>query len=229
MMDRRLTNDGSYTLYSESYRQTYHSIYGSKTESMHVFLQGAGVLERFRRNSDTRILEVGFGTGLNFFLTADAARAYGVRLDYWAYEKQLLEAGILGSLEFETLLDDPDLVRRFLAWRTRLPESVPDGLIRCKLSDTLSLHLILGDATRSPLPEHPVHAVYLDAFSPDENPELWSFSFLKKLFESLNPNGRLATYSARSVVRKNLTNAGFTTEKRPGPPGKREMLVATKT
>ena len=78
------------------------------------------------------------------------------------------------------------------------------------------------------LPDVRHDAVYLDAFSPDVNPELWTSAFLARLYTVTKPGGRLATYSAKGQVRRDLEAVGFAVEKRPGPPGKREMLVAVK-
>lgn len=228
MITRQLTNDGSYTLFSDTYNQTYHSIHGSKTEAEYVFLKNAGVQRRLRQKKDTHILEIGFGTGLNFLLTADLATKHGVRLSYWAYEKYLLQGDTIASLAFETLLEHAALLEQLILWRSAQPAYPPNGLLCCVFNDSLALHLILGDATESQLPDDVIHAIYLDAFSPDKNPELWTAPFFQKLYTCLDTGGKLATYSAKSQVRKNLITAGFEATKVPGPPGKREILVAQK-
>lgn len=229
MISRRLTKDGSFTLYSEQYKQTFHSINGSKTESNHVFLDASGVKDLLTDGQHVRLLEVGFGTGLNFFLTADLALKYHANLHYWAYEKDLLSEDVLASLSFEHHLTHPALISQFIQWRKTVKTVNTTGLLRWVFNDSLCLQIILGDATRSTPPKELVDAIYLDAFSPDQNPELWTVSFFEKLYKSLANNGKLSTYSAKSQVRKDLNAAGFKTTKLPGPPGKREMLVATKT
>jgi len=90
---------------------------------------------------------------------------------------------------------------------------------------TISLTVVVGDASKAPLPED-CDVVYLDAISPDSNPELWTPAFCRRLRDVLKPDGRLATYSVRRSVREALAEAGFEVCKRPGPPGKRECLVA---
>ena len=225
---RQQTQDGSYTLYSARYRQTYHSTHGAVTESRHVFLEGAGVRERLAAGLPARVLEIGFGTGLNFLLTADVALAHEAPLEYVAAEHDLLPAGILSGLEYGRWLHHPTLFEKLVEWRTGLPERPRPGLLACSIRDTLSLELLVGDACTIELEAGRFDAVYLDAFSPDTNPELWTAPFLQRIARALRPGARLATYSARGLVRRNLATAGFSVEKRAGPPGKREMVIATR-
>lgn len=224
----RQTGDGSFTLYNERYQQTYHSIHGSRTESEHVFLQGTGIARHIALQKPARVLEVGFGTGLNFLLTGDLALRHRTRLSYWAFERELPPLVQLAALRYDTLLTHGDLFPALLNWLQSLHDLHQTGLLTWTFSDRLTLHLISGDATKAPAPDKPVDAIFLDAFSPDKNPELWTVPFFKKLYGTLRPGGALATYSARSLVRKNLTAAGFEVSKHPGPPGKREMLSGQK-
>ena len=74
----------------------------------------------------------------------------------------------------------------------------------------------------------PFHAIYLDAFSPDTNPECWSPVFFSQLANALTRGGCLSTYSAKGDVRRAMLAAGLQVRKQAGPPGKREMLIAHK-
>ena len=221
MTDIQTTADGSPTLYSERYGESFHSNKGALTEANHVFLQGTGVAKRLEHHP-THLLEVGFGTGLNFFLTADVALKHKTALHYTALEKDLLSAEAFASLGFEKYLEQPALFERFLAWR-RLEESETFEF------EEVRFELLFGEATEQTLPENTFHAVYQDAFSPDKNPELWSEAFLGKLRQSLTADGVLSTYCVKGAVRRRMQALGFSVEKRLGPPGgKREMLVARK-
>lgn len=220
------TADGVDTLYSTAYAQTYHSKHGALAEARHVFLKGSGVAARLAEGLPTRVLEVGFGTGLNFLVTAHHATQTGAPLYYTALEHDLLPAAVLARLNHGTRLGAPALHEALLAWRSALPHRVAPGIYPHAFSETLTLTLIAGDATIAPLSASEAEAVYLDAFSPDANPELWTPAFLAQLFGTLRPGGRLATYSAKGSVRRTLEAVGFRVARRPGPPGKREMLVA---
>jgi tRNA U34 5-methylaminomethyl-2-thiouridine-forming methyltransferase MnmC len=220
------TADQSKTLFSQAYQQTYHSDKGAVAESKHVFLQGSSIIEVLQTTAQASILEVGFGTGLNFFLTADVALGSKAQLYYIALEKNLLPVNIIQDLMYDPYLQHPEIIKAYLAFRQSLPEGLGHYVFEYQ---TLKLELRLGEAIEQTFKDDTFNAVYQDAFSPDTNPELWSELFSKKLFDALKPAGRLSTYSVKGDVRRTLQNVGFTVEKRPGPPGgKREMLVAIK-
>lgn len=225
---RQATDDGCDTLYSPAYDQTYHSTHGALTEARHVFLEGTGVAARLQQSRATRVLEVGFGTGLNFLLTAHHAQRANAPLHFVSLEKDVLPASLLAGLNHGEALNATALQNALHAWRKTLPATPPPGTYHFSLYKTITLDLLVGDATTTPLPAIGFDAVYLDAFSPDVNPELWTEPFLARLYDALKPGGQLATYSAKGSVRRTLMAAGFAVEKRPGPPGKREMLVGVK-
>lgn len=220
------TRDGSCTLYSDRYGQTFHSHHGAVRESLHVFLDATGVAERLASGLATRVLEVGFGTGLNSLLTADAALAGTAELHFLSLEHQLLAGSTLRELNHAQHLAQPTLAEALYA-AVDGADHASDSL-SCELTAGICIEVLMGDALEAQLPHHDCDAVYLDAFSPEANPELWTESFLGRLRGALKPGGRLATYSAKGSVRRALLAAGFDVEKRPGPPGKREMLLATR-
>lgn len=229
-MSVQRTGDGSSTLYSERYGQTFHSHHGAVTESRHVFLQGSGIAQRLAAGQASRVLEVGFGTGLNGWLSADAAMSAGVPLELFSLEQSVLPADVVRSLEYGHLLQEPRLLQRYMQFRAGLPEVVPPGQYSVELGPGVSLRLQVGEATAQQLPVDWADAVYHDAFSPDANPELWTAEFLGRLRAALKPAGRLVTYSVKGEVRRRLQQLGFEVSKLPGPEGgKREMLVGSRT
>lgn len=222
------TADESPTLYSPRYQQTFHSHLGALTESKHVFVGATGVTPRFARGETVPVLEVGFGTGLNALLTADACVTNGGTLEYWGIEHTLLPADTLASLGYRDYLVHPNLFDDLLAWRERLPTPLP-SVAEVDLAPSVSFRVVIGEATDAELPGGYFRALYHDAFSPDANPELWSETFLATLYAALADDGLLASYSVKGVVRRQLQALGFAVQKRPGPPGgKREMLLAAK-
>jgi tRNA U34 5-methylaminomethyl-2-thiouridine-forming methyltransferase MnmC len=222
------TADGSKTLRSDHYAQTFHSDKGAVSESKHVFLESSEVAPKLRAGESVNILEVGFGTGLNFFLTADVAAKHQTTLTYVALEQTLLPASLIQQLGYEEYLENKDVLESYLTFRQSLPNDVKEGRYGFE-KDGVRLELLIGEATTQRFEANTFDAVYQDAFSPDANPELWSEDFFKKLYDALKSNGKLTTYSVKGDVRRTLQKVGFTVEKRPGPPGgKREMLVAIK-
>lgn len=178
-------------------------------------------MARLAAGQSTRILEVGFGTGLNVAATVAAAGA--TPLEIVSLEHDLLPADAFAALGYGQRLGLNGYDDALAAWRRSLPD-VPTYPASFAFQNT-RVTVVPGDARAAGFGTG-FHAVYLDAFSPDANPELWTSSFLARLFDALVPGGRLATYCARGAVRRALADVGFAVAKRPGPPGKREVLTA---
>jgi len=222
-VDVRVTEDGSRTLLSKRYGETYHSRYGALTEARHVFLTGGGVARRVAEGQPTTVLEVGFGAGLNALVTMAEAARWGTALRYVSLEADLPPVASLRALDYRSLLARPELADTLLDRLERLPAGVRAHVIEF---GPTRLELLLVDARDAALPPA-VHAIYHDAFSPDVNPELWDEAFLARLFGALAPGGTLVSYTVKGSVRRRLEGLGFQASKAPGPPGgKREMLVA---
>jgi tRNA U34 5-methylaminomethyl-2-thiouridine-forming methyltransferase MnmC len=225
--DIRTTDDGCLTLFHPRFKQTYHSMHGALQEARHVFLQESLVKDRLSDGLRTRILEVGFGLGLNFLMTSHEAKNTSTAIDYVALECNLLDADQLRKMQYADLLNEHSLGDRFYRWREQFPDDMEPGGYEFQDGALIKLKLLIGDALTAKLEGH-FDAIYLDAFSPDANPELWTVDFLKKLAGIMAPGACLATYSAKGSVRRALQEAGLDVVKRPGPPGKREMLTAIK-
>lgn len=222
---RVLTGDGSATLYSERFAQTFASSRGALSEARTVFLAGSGVGAALGAGAAVRVLEVGFGTGLNFFVTAAACLAQpAARLRYGALEHTLLRAETVAALGYAPA----EVVAPYLAWRESLDEPLAPGPYVFE-AGAVRLELRLGDAPAQALPAGAFDAVYHDAFSPEVNPELWTKGFLGALAAALAPGGVLVSYCVQGAVRRRLEALGLRVHKRPGPPGgKREVLAAHK-
>lgn len=196
-----LTDDGSLTYLHPTHGASYRSIRGAETESRWVFLQGSGITTRSERWT---VLELGFGTGLNFQLTADAARQRDVALNYV-------------SLEPDPMPNDLWLVEQ--QWRT-LEWGSP--LRHDKLH--LSVHKSRWQDWSAP-PET-FDAIYFDPFGPAVAPDCWSEACFSWASRALRGDGVLATYGASSAARHAMKAAGLSVGILPGAPGKREMTVA---
>ncbi len=225
---RRETDDGFPTMYHPGYRQTYHSTHGALTEARHVFLEQGGVIRHLEEQSRIRILEIGFGLGLNFWLSCSESRKAGSALEYTSIELDLLNAEQFSNLDYPGLLGLGHLGQQWLDWRRDLPAQASNGIYEFHPNQDLLLKLMLGDARQTDITGF-YDAIFLDAFSPDENPELWTETFISKLAGRLKEGGVISTYSAKGSVRRAMVAAGLDVEKCPGPPGKREMLRAVKS
>ncbi len=224
-----ITRDGSRTLYSQQSQQSFHSMHGALTESIHVFLEGAKISELFQSTSKVAILEIGFGTGLNWLLTTSLALDYRVEVAYTAIDQEIPPADLFNELDYGNLIGIPSVAALLTRWRQTFGSHVPPGSYHVPIKDESSLNLLIGNATNI-IPDSPnlFDRIYLDAFDPKVNPDLWSPEFIQRLYDCLQDGGGLATYSAAGHVRRTLEASGFTVIRRPGPPGKREVLSAWK-
>ncbi len=213
------TKDGSYTLYLDYMNETYHSRHGAIQESLHVFIQ-SGL--KWMKKDEINILEIGFGTGLNVLLTL-------------LHQKQ---NNFPRRIFFESIEKYPlswDLVKQLNYVRTPLEKNLFHRIHLCKWNEVCMINndqfYLMKNKTDliDFQPNKLFDLIYFDAFAPDKQPEMWTKGVFTKLYENMNKNGVLVTYSAKGSVRRTMQSVGFEVEKIPGPPGKREMLRAKKS
>jgi tRNA U34 5-methylaminomethyl-2-thiouridine-forming methyltransferase MnmC len=218
------TDDGSISLKSVHFDETYHSKFGAVGESMHVFIQ-AGLQEWYRQHPKKQrelcIFEMGFGTGLNASLALQWATDLKRSVVYHAIELFPLDEIQLNAL------NHADFVERKLRkeiyqiqhgeWNKPL-----------KISPYFTLHKQHVSLLDAELPNGFFDVIFFDAFSPNVQPELWTGDVFRKIHIASRKNAILTTYSAKGEVRRALNSAGFSVEKIPGPIGKREISRATK-
>jgi tRNA U34 5-methylaminomethyl-2-thiouridine-forming methyltransferase MnmC len=216
-----MTADGSHTLFHPVLNESYHSTYGAIRESQHVFIE-AGFRRIAFEVDRINILEVGFGTGLNTLLTQIEAETIGKTVEYTSIEAYPIGEEYWSQLNYPRILCSVDYTRifeniHFAEWG-QLREISRFFLLQ-------KVHAKLEDYI--PRPGY-YDLVYFDAFSPDVQPELWTFEIFRKLCNSMKTGGILTTYSVKGDVTRALKAAGFRVEKIPGPPGKRQITRATK-
>ena len=216
-----VTSDGSHSIFVPELNESYHSTHGAMQESLHVFIESG--FRRIQTGPDpVSLLEVGFGTGLNALLTQIEAETLGKKVRYTAIEAFPLGPGIWENLNYPKQLCPIDYSPVFeklhlAGWgKTEV------------LSNFFSIHKIhskLQDYSPEP---NQFDVVYFDAFSPASQPELWTTAIFLKIYLAMKPGAVLTTYSVKGDVIRSMQAAGFTTEKIPGPPGKRQITRAIK-
>lgn len=211
------TADGSHTLFIPEMDEHYHSVNGAVQESRHVFIE-AGLHRQEKK--DITVFEVGFGTGLNAYLTLQDAENEDRSVDYFSVELYPLDPALVRALNYGDMIC-PEKKMLFTALHSAAwNEPV-------KITDHFTLHKIQGDNNSCTLPED-MDLIYFDAFAPDKQPEMWSQEIFDRLYAHTSEGGILTTYCAKGVVRRMMQKAGYSVERIPGPPGKREMLRAIK-
>jgi len=218
-MDRRLlmTEDGSHTMFMNGMDESYHSTHGALQESIHIFIK-----EGLQRSELTRlrILEVGFGTGLNALLTLKESISKNLNIYYHAVEKYPLTVSEYALLNYEEVIDSCPTGVLLQMHDSPWGESV-------NITDHFSLYKENSDFRSMKLPSH-FNLIYFDAFSPKKQPELWVNDIFDTIQKVSDPGAILVTYSSKGAVRRALTACGFEVNKVAGPPGKREMIRAVK-
>lgn len=220
-IDRELqiTADGSHTLFVPALNEHYHSVNGAVQESLHIFI-GAGL--RSVEKQKVRILEIGFGTGLNAFLTLKEQMAEGtpVDIEYYSVELYPLSSDIVEALNYgERIWPE----RRDLFMKLHTAEWNASVAI----TDHFLLYKIEGDSNRCELPDG-IDLIYFDAFAPDKQPEMWSSGIFARLYALASKGAVIVTYCAKGEVRRRMQAAGFNMQRLPGPPGKRHILRGIK-
>jgi len=223
-----VTDDGSRTLKCLQTGLTWHSESGALAESRLVFLRNSGMEEKFARREPARVLELGFGTGLNFWITASLALRNKANLEYVSLEPNLLEGAIIQDLEHAKLADCQPAFDRFFPVISNQTDSaalkltVADGEVDLTLCRQEFAQIVFAGMK-------PFDVIYHDPFGPETAPDLWTESTFQSLFRLLKPGGRLVTYCVKSAVQRNANFAGFLVRKTRGPVGgKREVLIAVR-
>ncbi|MCP9767836.1 hypothetical protein EGI22_07920 [Lacihabitans sp. LS3-19] len=208
-MKVKITEDGSKTVYSQQFNQTYHSIFGAKTESERVYLE-LGFEEASKKFDTIKILEIGFGTGLNAYLSKMHAEKFRIPTEYLGIEAFPLSEKNYSKLDTELQ------IFHLASWQQNheLSEFFNFKKIKIKTEDFET--------------DESYNLIYYDAFAPETQPELWTEQIFSKMKKLLVTGGILTTYCSKVIVQKNLKYAGFKIEKHKGPPHKREVLRAVK-
>jgi tRNA U34 5-methylaminomethyl-2-thiouridine-forming methyltransferase MnmC len=213
------TADGSHTLFFKNQNESYHSRFGALQESKHIFILH-GLQAIHLRPIPIKILEIGFGTGLNALLTLEYSTNHHQQIEYTSVEPFPIDKRVIDQLNYPDLLELKNGKDLFLNLHNISPDaktSITENFIFEKLEKKIQDII---------LPDESFDLVYFDAFAPDIQPELWENEIFMKLFLSMKKNAILVTYSCKGTVKRALKNAGFKIEKLSGPPGKREFLRA---
>ncbi len=216
------TGDGSATIYLPEWNEHYHSKHGALQEAIHVFIK-TGFQHYLTKEAPKEIciLEIGFGTGLNALLTFFEAEKNKVKVTYTGVEAYPVSEEELKALDYAEVVSGEKTSGVFQKLHKATWEK------RSEISPFFSLQKEKKFFSEISA-EREFDLIYFDAFGPRVQPELWSEEVFRNMYRALRQNGVLVTYSAKGDVRRAMQAAGFTVERLPGPPGKREMLRATR-
>lgn len=221
-----ITSDGSTTIYLPDWGEQYHSKHGAIQEAYHVFIKsGFELFCDVDQNKNTQesmaILEIGFGTGLNTFITFLEGIKYQKTIEYVGVEAYPVLADEVLKLNFVSEL-------KATAYQTYFNKM---HIVSWDEKHSISKDFTLTKRKQffeEIIDENTFDLIYFDAFGAEHQPELWTESIFLKMYRALKKGGVLVTYCAKGSVRRAMQTVGFTVERLAGPPGKREMLRAIK-
>lgn len=223
-----ITGDGSSTIHLPEWNEQYHSKHGAIQEAYHVFIKsGLHYLNNLPHanfkdaSQNLSILEIGFGTGLNAFITLIEANTLEMNICYNGVEGYPVLGEEINKLNYASELKNNTEASLFKTLHDVSWEEAHKITPNFELTKTNLFFAEIKDKSKYNL-------IYFDAFGARVQPELWTESIFLKMYEALQNNGVLVTYSAKGSVRRAMQSVGFEVERLPGPPGKREMLRATK-
>lgn len=213
----KLTEDGSHSLLNSQYNQHYHSVSGALKESRHIYMNLGLIPILEAAEVPVRVFEMGFGTGLNAFLTWQAADQYQKSILYTGVEAFPVSMEEASQLNYEDITSFAGFLKLHeSAWFENHP-----------LSENFTFRkerLMLHEFSTEEL----FDVVFYDAFDPKAQPELWTEEIFSKIAAQLRTGGVLVTYSSKGIVKRALAAAGFSVEKHKGPGKKWHVLKATK-
>jgi len=217
-----VTDDGSFTLFSEQFQVSYHSLQGAIDESITVFLS-AGLdkllLSGYKR---INILEIGFGTGLNAFLTYIRTHTlHDILIEYTGIEAYPVPSSVVSLLDYPAHIGDGEFSDVFI----RMHKAPPDKMLKINNFELLKKHMFFENLSY----QNQFDLIYFDAFAPTTQPELWDCDLLSQMYSALAEEGLLVTYCSKGSFKRNLKSVGFQVEALAGPGRKREMTRAWKS
>jgi tRNA U34 5-methylaminomethyl-2-thiouridine-forming methyltransferase MnmC len=215
------TADGSNTIFNPQVGENYHSRHGALQESKHVFLKSG--LEYFIELSQATavsVLEVGFGTGLNFLLTAAHCTNHTLQLDYVGIEAYPLTLDMIGSTGYNQYVE-PAIWDAFMGNYSQSLQHAVQMNPSCRLH-TANCPLLHFKADKQ------FDVIYFDAFAAVHQPEMWDEQAIAHTIQFLKPGGVFVTYAITGNLKRMLKALGLQVQKAPGAPGKREMLRAVR-
>lgn len=212
------TRDGSTTIHLVDWNESYHSKNGAIQEAYHVFIKNGLTL---LGKKSVSILEIGFGTGLNAFITFLEAQKNDLAIDYTGIEAYPVEEQEAFAMNYLEELKSASFEAEF----QKMHQCHWDEKVHFNANFSLTKRKQFFQDIED---KNVFDLIYFDAFGYQVQPELWSTEIFQTMYNSLKNSGILVTYAARGVIKRSMEEVGFVVKKVPGPPGKREMMIAFK-
>ena len=213
------TADGSNTLFNEIVGEHYHSSHGALQESKHVFLEAGLKFAIDQKNEkEISVLEVGFGTGLNFILSLAHCEAHHIKLNYTGIEAFPLTKEVMEQTGYDEYVA-AEIWQDFISKYDKALEHKQSLSSLCELEIAHTTLVSFNSQTK-------FDAIYFDAFSVQHQPEMWTDEMIAHTCSFLKAGGVFVSYAITGNLKRAVKKCGLKVEKLPGAAGKREMLRA---
>ena len=232
------SKDGSHTLLRHDLNETYHSHNGAIQESLWVFIdKGLNYLKE-QNYTFIKILEIGFGTGLNAILAYEFAQKNKIEIEYISLEPFPVPLEITQKLNYTDFLEEESKAvfnqLHQVSWEEK--HKISPYFSLQKVEATLEDYQLSQNNSEIQSEDNNVNnneeyfdCTFYDAFAPSKQAEVWQLSNLQKVFDFTKENGILVTYCAQGQFKRDLKTAGWKVESLEGAPPKREIVRAVKS
>ena len=204
-------------------------------EINNIFIEPNKLLERIKNSSQIHIGELGFGFGLNFFVTAK----------FWVENNQDTKIHNLEYLSIDEALPTKEQLLRVIQNFPGLKD-IYDCFIEKYEHDhndmqriyfpklKIRLTLIQNDAESAlknllGFKNNQIDAWYLDGFDPNKNSAMWSNSVFQNIEFLSRKDSTFGTFTAAGFVKRGLSKFGFEVNKVKGFSNKRHKLIGKKS
>ena len=204
-----LTDDGSYSINSKEINhkiETLHTSTGAISESFEKFIKPM----KFNYDENITILDICAGLGYNtsaaiadFIKNSDN----NLTVDMVEISKATLACGLL----VPSPIPEHDITKKAIEEQLISEKYATLNLEKTQIPDNISINVYIEDArqTVQKLKDNSYDAIFLDPFSQNMAPELFSLEFFKEFKRIIKNDGIIATYTSSAPVRAAFIEAGF--------------------
>ncbi|MCQ2737530.1 MAG: MnmC family methyltransferase [archaeon] len=208
------TDDGSYSIKSKEINdkvETLHTISGAISESFEKFVKPL----ELNYDEDIAILDICSGLGYNSSAALDdfikrtenQENKPTLKIDLLEISKPTLAAGLLVPSPIKA----HDITKKAIEQELIATDYASLELEQTEIPDNISMKIHIDDARKviQNLPDNTYDAIFLDPFSQNMSPELFSVDFFNEFRRVIKDNGIVATYTSSAPVRMGFIEANF--------------------
>ncbi len=205
-----LTDDGSYSINSKEINhkiETLHTSTGAISESFEKFIKPM----KFDYDSDIAVLDICAGLGYNSSAAISDFIEHGsdsnLKIDMVEISPATLACGLL----VPSPIKEHDITKKAIENELIAQDYATLSMEKCQIPENIEINVYIEDArqTVQKLNDNTYDAIFLDPFSQNMAPELFSLEFFKEFKRVIKEDGIVATYTSSAPIRAAFIEAGF--------------------